>query len=91
MTTIKIKWDMPGPEEPGFLGRRRELLQIPVEDTEQLYTFLSQFIEEPTDHDEQWEALDDLSLAEFGRIGYLILGTSLGAVTDPKGGSSETP
>lgn len=81
----KIKWNLPGPDDPGFLRRRGEL--IPLVDAEPspeshaaLIEYLSGFVEDP-------ETLLDCSKREYGKAVLSILGYGH-EVPDPKGASS---
>ena len=81
----KIKWKLPGPDDPGFLRRRGEL--IPLLDAEPspeshdaLIEYLSEFVEDT-------DTLLDCSKREYGKAVLAILGYGH-KVPDPKDESS---
>ena len=84
----KIKWNLPGPDDPGFLRRRREVIELldaepTPESMENLIEFLTPFVEDP-------DTLLDCSRKEYGQAILAFLGYSFN-VPDPKGGSSGQP
>jgi len=87
-----IQWDLPGPNTPGFLRRRRDLGQLldaelnPV-NLEAVHEYLLQFVKQPEDRHEALEALLDLSGAEYSRVILKLLG-EIPHIPDPKGGPS---
>lgn len=90
----KIKWNLPGPDETGYLRRRRDAIALldaepSPENMEALFQFLLPFVEEPKGN-EAVEALLDLSKAEYGRIILGFLGYEYN-VSDPKDEKSVAP
>ncbi|HLC03019.1 MAG TPA: hypothetical protein VJK02_08280 [Anaerolineales bacterium] len=87
-----IEWDLPGPNTPGFLRRRKELGELldaeynPT-NLEAVNEYLLQFIKQPEGRDEALEAILDLSGAEYSRVILKLLG-EIPHIPDPKGGPS---
>jgi len=87
-----IEWDLPGPNTPGFLRRRKELGELldaeynPT-NLEAVNEYLLQFIKQPEGRDEALEAILDLSAAEYSKIILRLIGQL--RIPDPKGGPSE--
>lgn len=91
MTEKRLKWNLPDPDAPGFLRRKRLLTEIldeqpSPENFQRLMKFLADFLDhEP---DEEYEAIFE-RLMECSRIEYAqaimnILGYDY-KITDPKG------
>ncbi len=81
----KIKWKLPGPDAPGYLRRRREVIELldaepSPENMDSLVAFLEQFVEDP-------DTLLDCSKKEYGRAMLHFLGYGF-TVPDPKDESS---
>lgn len=81
----KIIWKLPGPDEPGFLRRRRALIALldaepTVENHVLIIKFLQQFVEDP-------DTILDCSRREYGDAVLSMLGYKY-SVSDPKEGSS---
>lgn len=81
----KIKWKLPGPDDPGFLRRRREAIALldaepTPESMDNLVEFLTPFVEDP-------DTLLDCSKREYGQAMLAFLGYGFN-VPDPKGEKS---
>ena len=81
----KIKWNLPGPDEPGYLRRRREVIELldaepSAESHDKIVEFLEPYVEDP-------DTLLDCSRAEYGMAMLAFLGYGF-SVPDPKGDSS---
>ena len=81
----KIKWNLPGPDEPGFLRRRQEAIALldaepTPESMDNLIEFLAPFVEDP-------DSLLDCSKREYGQAMLAFLGYDY-KVPDPKDDSS---
>jgi len=83
-----IEWDLPGPNTPGFLRRRRDLgalldAEYNPTNLEAVNEYLLQFIKQPEDRHEALEVLLDLSAAEYSRTILYLIGQL--RIPDPKG------
>ena len=81
----KIKWKLPGPDDEGFLRRRREAIALldaepTPESMDNLIEFLTPFVEDP-------DTLLDCSKNEYRTAMLAFLGYSF-KVPDPKDASS---
>ncbi len=81
----KIKWKLPGPDAPGYLRKRREVIDLldaepTPESMENLIEFLTPYVEDP-------DTLLDCSRREYGTAMLSFLGYGF-KVPDPKGESS---
>jgi len=86
----KIKWNMPGVNEPGFLLRRREIIKLldaepTPESMDAIIEYLAQFVDAPQDDAET--ILLESSRLEYGEIVLNLLGYDY-KVPDPKDGKS---
>lgn len=71
-----LKFKIPGKDEPGYLRRQRqalrfqgELLDNPSIDTfDEMVEWLAQYVEEPQDQNEAYEALLDASESDIFRL-----------------------
>lgn len=84
----ELKWKLPGPDEIGYLRRRREVIELldadpTPENEDKLIKFLSQFVEDP-------DTLLDCTRREYGQAMLSFLGYGF-QIPDPKGGSSGQP
>lgn len=84
----EIEWNLPTPEDDGYLRRRRVLAELldatpTVENTDKLLDFLLPFVEKPKDRKKAKEALLDMSKAEYGRIVLGMQGYTF-KIPDPK-------
>ena len=88
----EIKWNLPGPNEEGFLRRKRDLAELLDADPspaniEATMDFLLAFVVEPKTKKAAKEALLDISQVDYGKaIMRLIYGSF--SVPDPKAGKS---
>jgi hypothetical protein len=87
-----IEWDLPGPNTPGFLRRRRDLgellnAEMNPANLEAVNKYLLPFIKQPEDRQEALEAILDLSGAEYSKVILKLLG-HIPHIPDPKGGPS---
>lgn len=81
----KIKWKLPGPDEPGFLRRRREVIELLDADPtpkneDKIIKFLTQYVEDP-------DTLLDCTRKEYGQAMLCFLGYGF-EIPGPKGGKS---
>jgi hypothetical protein len=86
----KIKWKLPGVNEPGFLRRRGEIIELldaapTPESMDAVLDYLVPFVDAP--EDEAREILKDCSRLEYGEAVINLLGYDY-SVPDPKGGNS---
>ncbi len=93
---MTLRLDLPGPNTPGFLRRRRELLVLlhadgTPENLDALAQYLVQFVVGPVTHDEALAEIMEMDLREYGRIVAGLLSSDLGQVPSPLGGSFDTP
>lgn len=93
---MKLKWNLPGPDTPGYLRRRRDLLalldaNLSPKNVEDLNQYLLQFIDKPKDRAEAMEKLLDLSGRDFSLIVIKLLGSAGAKVEPPLEESLETP
>jgi len=84
----EIKWKLPGPDEPGFLRRRQEIIALldakpTPEANDNILKFLRPYVEDP-------DTLLDCTRREYGRAILSLLGIDH-KVSDPKEGSSGQP
>jgi hypothetical protein len=87
---MKLKWNLPGPDAPGFLKRRREISALlDVEPTpanlDKINEYLTQYIEGPKD--EALAALEGISKREYGQAIMSLLGYDFD-VSEKKDGKS---
>ncbi len=87
-----MKWNMPGPDMPGYLRRRRELAELLAapstpENISALTKHLAQYVE--GDEKQAIADIEELSGKEWADV-VLRLQTGV-AVDPPKGESSATP
>ena len=88
---MAIKWRLPGPDEPGFLRRRRDLSALLDEPAPtgsvnaRVIEYLAQYVEEPADPE---EALLDLSQNEYSNVVLTLLGVTV-VTPPPLGGRSK--
>ena len=89
---MAIKWNLPGPDEPGYMRRRRALiglLEAPptAASVDALVEHLVEYIAVPEDRQEAFEAALDLPSLEINTAIATLLGYS---VPPPLSGASAT-
>jgi len=87
-----IIWDLPGPDDRGFLRRRREIIELldaepSKEGMDAILAFLLPYVKSPRSRKAAMSALLDCSRVEYGKavLSFLGLGNK---ISDPKGGQS---
>ena len=93
---MTLRWELPGPNTPGFLRRRRELLALlhaegTPESLDDLAQYLVQYVGGPISHDQALAEIMDMDLEEYGRVVAGLLSNDLGQVAPPLGGGSGMP
>jgi len=87
---VKIKFVVPGPDEPGYLRRQRKAIDLvskldpkalTVQAMDEMVEFLCQFVTEPEEEKDKFEALLDLSQNDFTEMLRAVAG----------GGGEENP
>ena len=91
-----MEWKLPGPDEDGYLRRRREISTLldaaPSPDNiDSLAKYIAQFVSEPLDEAEALEAVLDMPQKEYQGVIGRLLGFTMAPVPDPKGAPSATP
>lgn len=87
---MNLKWDLPTRHTPGFLRRRRELLELlhsdgTPENLDKLAQYLVQFVAGPVSHDEALAQIMDMDLEEYGGVVAGLLSSDLAGVPGPLG------
>ena len=94
--TVELTFNFPGPDAPGYLRRRREILEVMRSEwteagIEKMLAFLLQFVSEPKSRKDAQEAIENLSRVELGALFIKLL--SPGEVdpnsSSPSGAGSE--
>lgn len=91
-----IQWNLPGPDDPGFLRRRRDLLALlnadgTPENMDALAEYLVQFAAMDRPHDEVLVGIMDLSQRQYQAILRKLIWEGGGNVPDPLGDNSAGP
>ena len=84
-----MKWKLPGPDEKGYLKRKREISALLVllpspENIDKLAEYLVQFVEEPADPADALEAVLECPREEYQHAINHLLGYTGMKVSDPK-------
>ena len=92
---IEVVFRLPGPDEPGFLRRRRDAIRVlsermSLEALEAVVDFLLPLVKEPIDQDEAREALWNLTAIQFNGIMRDLIGGMTGQVDPKQEGPSES-
>ena len=82
--TIRIEFDIPGPDAPGYLRRQREALGFAnammsnptQEDLDKMVEFLAQFVTVPLEQEAKIEALWEASENQFMQLLRAVAGQS---------------
>jgi hypothetical protein len=90
---VTIKWDLPNSRTPGFLRRRRDLLELlhsdgTPENLDKLAQYLVQFVTGPITHDQALVEIMDMPLEEYAGVITGLLASDLQGVPGPLGDRS---
>lgn len=76
--TYELTFRFPGPDAPGYLRRRREILEVMKSEwteagIEKMVVYLLQFVAEPKSRKDAREAIENMSRVELGALFIKLL------------------